>query len=176
MTSDAPDSLTRAHGTACPHCTEANATHLSHPSSLYQESHAGRLLHTDIAEPFVSTRDGRYRYTLVIVDDHTRFKHVSFLAKKSEAMTAVKRFTTTFNAYASVGKETPVRIVGALHSDNAGEFLSHEFKEFLDEEGIAHTTCPPHVHSLNGVAERAIRSIMEVVRSNHAASGAPVSF
>ena len=38
------------------------------------------------------------------------------------------------------------------------------------------TTCPPHVHQLNGVAERAIRSVLEHVRVNLVASNLPVSF
>ena len=54
--------------------------------------------------------------------------------------------------------------------------ISREFREFLDDEAIASSTCPPHVHSLNGVAERAIRSIMELVRSNLVASRCPASF
>jgi len=65
--------------------------------------------------------------------------------------------------------------VGQLHIDNAGEFLSNEFNEFLDEESITRTTCPPHVHQLNGVAERSIRSIMEVVRSTREASKCPIT-
>ena len=36
------------------------------------------------------------------------------------------------NAIQSVGKPEPVRVVGQLQLDNAGEFLSHEFTEFLD--------------------------------------------
>jgi hypothetical protein len=59
------------------------------------------------------------------------------------------------------GKAEPTKIVGALHTDNAGEYLSREFKEFIDEESISQTTCPPYVHSLNGVAEQATRSIVE---------------
>ena len=60
--------------------------------------------------------------------------------------------------------------------DNAGEFLSHAFTEFIDSESIDRTTCPPHVHQLNGVAERSIRSIMEIVRATREASHCPVIF
>ena len=69
-----------------------------------------------------------------------------------------------------------VRIVGSLHTDNAGEFLSKEFREFLDTELIDSSTCPPHVHQLNGIAERAIRSVMENTRSHLVASNAPIGF
>ena len=65
-------------------------------------------------------------------------------------------------------------VVGSFHTDNAGEFISRDFTEFL--ANIRHTTCPPHVHQLNGVAERAIRSIVELMRSDLTVSGAPVTF
>ena len=64
----------------------------------------------------------------------------------------------------------------AYHSDNAGEFVSREFKELLDSSLVSQTTSPPHIHDLNGVAERAIRSVMEGVRSNLNASRAPHAF
>ena len=113
---------------------------------------------------------------MVLVDDHSRFKQVYFLKHKSEALEKVKSFVAKLNAICSVGKAEPVRIVGQLHLDNAGEFLSREFTEFLDEASITRTTCPPYVHQLNGVAERAIRSVMEVVRATREASGCPVGF
>ena len=53
--------------------------------------------------------------------------------------------------------------------DNAGEFLSREFRKMFTDKGIHQTTCPPLVHhagQLNGVAERAICSVMEQVRVN----------
>ena len=56
--------------------------------------------------------------------------------------------------------------MAAIHTDNAGEFLSREYTDLLDAENVAQSTCPPHVHELNGVAERAIRSIFTMVRSN----------
>ena len=46
----------------------------------------------------------------------------------------------------------------------------------LTDKGIHQTTCPLHVHQLNGIAERAIRSLMEQVRINLVASNLPVSF
>ena len=46
----------------------------------------------------------------------------------------------------------------------------------LTDKGIHQTMCPQHVHQLNGVAERAIRSLMEQVCVNLIASNLPVSF
>eukprot|EP00965_Chrysotila_dentata_P082574 2725506-Pleurochrysis_carterae.AAC.1 len=82
----------------------------------------------------------------------------------------------SFNALLNRRSDSPRQAIGTLHSDNAGEFLSTEFTEFLADRGVHNSTCPPHVHQLNGVAERAIRSIMELTRSSLTASAAPIAF
>ena len=65
---------------------------------------------------------------LVVVDDHSRFKQVYFLRSKSDAMSRVKQFVRSLNAYASRGKSEPVRIVGTLRTDNAaGNFFPASF-------------------------------------------------
>eukprot|EP00965_Chrysotila_dentata_P199846 6179626-Pleurochrysis_carterae.AAC.1 len=105
---------------------------------------------------------GCYQYALVLVDDHTRFKSIPFRRNNLEAPTHVCNFIASFTALVNKRATRPARVVGTLHSDNAGEFLSREFTELLFEQGVHSSTCPPHVHQLNGVAERAIRTIMNL--------------
>ena len=177
LAKDVPNRVKKLPGAPCPHCVEANATRHKHKSpDVYKPSFVGRLIHSDIVGPFKASLHGGFKYAIVFVDDHSRFKAVYFMAKKSEALKCARRFVSALNAHLSVGSSAPARPVGALHCDNAGEYLSLEFKEFLDEAMIQQSTCPPYVHSLNGVAERAIRSIMENARSHMVASGAPISF
>lgn len=171
---DAPDALRRTRHAPCSACTEANATHLHHKSDQYAESYPGRLIHADIAGPFINSRIGHYKYLLVLVDDHSRFKFVQFLRHRDDAPAAVSNFAAALTGL--LGKQGQANVITTFHSDNAGEFFSREFTEFLDGEAIAHTSCPPHIHELNGVAERSIKSIMEGVRSAMTASGAPKSF
>ena len=175
-TSDAPRALHKASHHHCDHCVTANATRLSHSADKYAPSYPGRLIHADIAGPFRCSTGKQYRWLLVLIDDHTRFKFVYFLKNKSEAAKKAAEFVAQFNHAASSKSVSPIRVVGHLHMDNAGEFLSREFKDFLDEELISQTTCPPHVHQLNGVAERAIRSIMDQTRAHLVSSALPVSF
>ena len=176
MTADAPECLVHARHVTCDGCTAANATRLPHSGSRYSPSYPGRLIHADIAGPFIPSSHGHYRYILVLVDDHSRFKAVYFLRNKSEQAQHARAFIAKMNALLNAGKAKPSHIVGSLLTDNAGEFLSHEFARFLDSESIDHTTCPPYVHELNGVAERAIRSIMDNARAFLEASNAPKSF
>ena len=175
--SDIPSKVGHHRGSICPHCVEANATKLPHKSNdIYKPSYPGRLIHCDLVGPFLPSVIGGFQYALVLVDDHSRYKFVYFLRRKSEAIKAIRKFVASLKSHLNKGRSEPVHLVGSLHTDNAGEFLSHEFKDFLDEQSISQTTCPPHVHSLNGVAERAIRSIVENARSHITASGAPKSF
>eukprot|EP00965_Chrysotila_dentata_P073546 2429359-Pleurochrysis_carterae.AAC.1 len=176
ITADAPSSLAQARHGGCDACTEANATRHPHDSTLYKASYPGRLIHADIAGPFVRTQFTGFQYVLVLVDDHTRFKAVHFLKNKSEAPAHVRGFLASFTALLNKRSTYPQRVVGTLHSDNAGEFLSREFTDFLADAGIHNTTCPPHVHQLNGVAERAIRFIMELTRLALVASSSPIAF
>ena len=173
---DAPASLAKAHHLECDACAEANSTRLPHSGASYQPTYAGRLVHADIVGPFKNSTDGGYKWILVLVDDHSRFKFLYFMKQKSEAPKLVRRFIAKFNAMASTHGSSPTRVVGALHTDNAGEFLSRSFQEMLDENLVTQTTCPPHVHALNGVAERAIRSVMDMVRVELLSSGLSTSF
>ena len=177
LAADVPSKIARADGAPCVHCVEANATRLSHKSNdVYKPSYVGRLVHADIVGPFKTSIVGSYKYVLVLVDDHSRTKYACFLRNKGEALKHIRSFVAALNAQLNKGRSAPTQVVGSLHTDNAGEFLSREFKDFLAEEVISQTTCPPYVHSLNGVAERAIRSIMENARAHLIASNAPISF
>ena len=176
ITADIPANIRAGKGHSCAHCKAANATHLSHRGSAYKPSYPGRLVHADIAGPFRRSVHGQHQYFLILIDDHTRWKEVYFLHTKDEALARIRSFVAKFKSVANQGRSEPTRIVGTLHTDNAGEFLSRQFEELLADETMEHTRCPAHVHQLNGVAERSIRSVLELVRANLEASKAPVGF
>ena len=175
-TEDAPSHLASATEITCPHCISANGHRLAHSSSQYHSSHAGRLVHADIAGPFKRSWLGGFQYALVLTDDHTRFKFIYFLKAKSEAPDRVRRFIASFNALANLRSDAVVRVVSTIHTDNAGEFLSRQFQELLDESLVSQTTCPPHVHQLNGVAERSILAVCSLARSYFVASSVAVTY
>ena len=51
--------------------------------------------------------------------------------------------------------------LASVHSDQGGEFMSHEFQAFLSSRGITHQTSIPHMPQQNGRAERFNRTILE---------------
>ena len=175
LTADAPSSLSSAPDASCPYCTEANAPHLPHPGKRYTPSQPGQLIHADIAGPFKDSSRGK-RWAFILVDDHSRFKFVYPIRRKSDVASVMRKFVADFNKKVGQTPDAPVRRIINYHSDNAGEFVSSKFREMLNEHVISQQTSPPYISDLNGVAERAIRSIMEGVRADLVASNAPMGF
>ena len=83
---------------------------------------------------------GDEKYTLVIVDDFTRFTWTFFLASKDETY-------HVFIIYCKkVQNEKGLNIV-RIRSDYGGEFENHEMNEFCDKNGIEHQFLAPKTHN-----------------------------
>ena len=93
--------MTKGLARSCAHCLEANAPHLPHGGTGYKPTRPGRLVHADLAGPFRRSLLGSYQYLLLVTDDHSRYKHVYFLRKKSEAPALMRRYLASFNALLS---------------------------------------------------------------------------
>ena len=177
LTSDAPPSLAHASGAVrCRHCTIANGSRHAHSGNAYKPSYPGRLIHADIAGRFVTSMSpNRNEWILILVDDHTRFKFVYPIRTRADAPLRLRTFVAAFNNMARTaqmqGRE--VRTIGTLLNDKAGEFVSNEFREFLAGNLVQQVNVPAEIHGLNGVAERAVRSVTEQCRSMMVASNAP---
>ena len=52
-----------------------------------------------------------------------------------------------------------------MRSDNAREYLSTQFQEFMAKQGILHQITCPHTPQQNGVAERKNRHLIETART-----------
>ena len=55
--------------------------------------------------------------------------------------------------------------IKVLRSNNAKEYMSTTFKEFLDHQGIHHQTSCPYTPQQNGVAKQKNRHLLEVTRA-----------
>ena len=80
---------------------------------------------------------------LTFLDDHCNWIAVYFLRKKSETFKKFKEF----KAYAE--KKFGLKIL-AVRSDNGGEYLSNEFKQYFLDHGIRHELTVVHSPQQNG--------------------------
>ncbi|GJY45460.1 retrotransposon protein, putative, ty1-copia subclass [Tanacetum coccineum] len=64
----------------------------------------------------------------------------------------------------------------ALRSDQGGEYISQEFKDYLKACGIVQHLTPPYTPQHNGVSERRNRTLLDMVRSMMNLTTLPLSF
>ena len=102
-------------------------------------------MHTDVLSINKPSYGGR-RYVVAFVDDHSRMLWVEALARMSDVFGAFQRFKAA--AENESGKH-----IQRLHSNNSGEYTSHEFRDFLAEYGIHHEMPPPYSPQANGCAK-----------------------
>ena len=112
---------------------------------------------------------GGRKYFATFIDDYLRCCNVYFFKHKSEVSEKFKEFE------ASITNESDIRI-RTLRTDNGGEYLSGEFKEYLKSRGIRHELTVPYSPQQNGVAERMNRTLMESARAMIAHAGLPNSY
>ncbi|GJR33983.1 retrovirus-related pol polyprotein from transposon TNT 1-94 [Tanacetum coccineum] len=98
------------------------------------------------------------KYTLVIVDEYSRYTWVHFLKKKSQAPEMIMSFIRM------VENQNDVK-VKQIRTDNGTEFRNHELESFCDEKGISQNFSSPYTPEQNGVAKRKNRTLIEAART-----------
>ncbi|CAI7878083.1 unnamed protein product [Closterium sp. NIES-54] len=109
-------------------------------------------------------------YFLTIVDVYTRMTWVYVLSKKSDVAETVK------TDWLPMVERQQDRLVKAIRTDRGGEFLRKEFGLWLIENGIRHSLTMPYSPAMNGIAERANRTITETARGLLIEAGLPDYF
>lgn len=80
---------------------------------------------------------GGARYFVTFIDDYSRYIETAMLRDRSEVLQAFKNYKR------KVENETGQKIK-ILRTDNAKEYLSHNFRNFLEEEGISRQLTVEH--------------------------------
>ena len=97
-----------------------------------KDSHAMTILekiHTDVHGPFLVASTTKHRYYVIFFDDFSHKCWIFFMQKKSKTYSKFCEFKVL------VEKESGKQ-VKALRSDNGGEYISGEFKDFCSTKGI----------------------------------------
>ncbi|GJV58056.1 retrovirus-related pol polyprotein from transposon TNT 1-94 [Tanacetum coccineum] len=116
------------------------------------------LLHMDLFGPVTPRSINHEKYTLVIVDEYSRYTWVYFLKKKSQAPETIMSFIKR------VENQNDIK-VKQLRTDNGTEFRNSILVNFCDEKGISQNFSSPYTPEQNGVAERKNRTLIEAART-----------
>ncbi|KAL1918566.1 uncharacterized protein VTP21DRAFT_3226 [Calcarisporiella thermophila] len=108
------------------------------------------------ARYFLTCKFGRV--TLTLQDDYTKFIWSIPVASKAQVQDVLKDFIA--RAEKEAGTE-----IKAFRSDRGTEFVNNAVAKMLQERGIQHQTTTSYTPESNGAAERANRSILEIVRT-----------
>lgn len=125
------------------------------------------VVHADLMGPWGLSHGGK-RFSLTLVDEASGYIKAVPLHAKSEAAKAIQDFI----AWAETQSGFKVKVI---QSDRGGEFLSNPLKEYFTAKGIEHHLSIAGISQQNGVAERANRTIQEMVRSMLHGSNSPSS-
>lgn len=130
------------------------------PFKEYKQVRTQQLLevvHTDIFGPVRIPSAAGSLYFISFIDDFSRYVTVYFMNKKSEALKCFKEYKSL------VENHTGYKIK-AMRSDNGKEYINNEFCQYLKINGIQHQTTVAYTPQLNGIAERANRTLVEMSR------------
>ncbi|CAI7865923.1 unnamed protein product [Closterium sp. NIES-53] len=153
----------------CPTCMQAKFT--CYPFSSSEATVKAPLdeVVMDVVAPLKLGAAGA-EYFLTIVDVYTRMTWVYLLSKKSDVAEMVK------TDWLPMVERQQDLLVKAIRTDRGGEFLSKEFSLWLKKNGIRHSLNMPYSPAMNGIAERANRTITETARGLLIEGGLPDYF
>lgn len=115
------------------------------------------LVHADVSGQ-MTTESGKSRYFIIFVDDFTRCVSLYLMETKGQAL---ERF-----AQYLVDVCNPEGLqLGTLRTDDGGEFMSGDFQALCKDRGIRREVTARYSPSQNGVAERMMRTIVEMAKS-----------
>ncbi|CAI7926652.1 unnamed protein product [Closterium sp. NIES-53] len=153
----------------CPTCMQAKFTRYPFSSSEATAKAPLDEVVMDVVGPLKLGAAGE-EYFLIIVDVYTRMTWVHVLSKKSDVAETVK------TDWLPMVERQQDRLVKAIRTDRGGEFLSKEFSLWLKKNGIRHSLTMPYSPAMNGIAERANRTITETARGLLIEAGLPDYF
>jgi len=149
--------------TSCDACNAGAARRHPFPAHTNPSKYKyfGARLSIDLCGPFPKSIDG-YVYILNIVDASTNYLQVYFLHSKSsiEVQASLETFLRDFRSHLPRDPSHPIR----WHTDNGGEFLSHDLHAFCDEFAIRRSFSTPYAPPQNAHAERMWGLILRSIR------------
>ncbi|GJX95452.1 retrovirus-related pol polyprotein from transposon TNT 1-94 [Tanacetum coccineum] len=134
--------------------------HASHKAkNMVSTKRCLELLHMDLFGPSAIKSYGGNLYTLVVVDDYSRYTWTRFLKTKNEA----------FEKFEILSRKIQNQLgssIIAIRTDHGREFDNEvQFGAYCDAQGITHNFSAPRTPQSNGVVERKNRTLQEMSRT-----------
>ena len=123
----------------------------------------------DVCGPMSTQAKGGYEYFITFTDNYSRYGYVYLMRRKSETFEKFKEFRAEVEN--QLGKH-----IKAIQSDQGGEYLLGDFKDYLTQNGIVSQLTALGTPQQNGIAERRNRTLLEMVRSMMSYSTLPIFF
>ena len=164
----------------CEPCVQGKSTRypLGTPSAgvppLNDSPRPGYLIHSDIVGPFRNATKNGKKYAVIFVDDFSRRIFLYLLPTKSAFLSCFSSFHATIRAQLAHLRVSEV--IAFFKSDgDPSTYDTTAFKSLLSQYGIHPLYSPPYTQALNGVAERTVRTVVEMARTMMIQAGAPLS-
>ena len=151
--------LSKLSNLSCESCQLGKHSRRSFPNRVINRAASPfTLVHSDVWSPSRTVSTLGARYFVTFINDFSRCTWLFLMKNRSELFTIFQTFYNEIKNQFGVSIRT-------LRSDNAREYLSRPFKEFMASHGILHQTSCPHTPQQNGVAERKNRHLVETTRT-----------
>ncbi|XP_033761665.1 uncharacterized protein K02A2.6-like [Pecten maximus] len=112
-------------------------------------SNPWQRIHVDFAGPFMNFM------FLIVIDAHSKWPEVFTMRSTTTTLT----IELLRNLFARHG------IPEQLVSDNGPQFISEEFRQFMKQNGIRHSTSSPYHPRTNGQAERFVQTFKQAMKN-----------
>ncbi|KAK2973938.1 hypothetical protein RJ640_001406 [Escallonia rubra] len=119
---------------------------------------AFELVHSDVWGSCPVLSKSGFIYFVTFVDDFSRMIGIYFMKNRSEVFAHFSAFCAEINTQFNVH-------VHILRSDNAKEYMSGSFQNYMNQHGILHQSSWTDTPAQNGVAERKNRHFLETGRA-----------
>ena len=157
-----PENVTESKETPqvmdCASCVLGKMKKLPYQSSYHTCENPMDRWHMDITVPKQVASLSGNRSAIVVVDDFTGMIFTTFVEKRCQ-------FKNWFCRILFESETLHNQKLKNLRSDNAGEFISKKFKEFLASRGIHFGEIPPYTPQLNRTSERSIQTLSDLART-----------
>lgn len=142
---------------SCVTCQENDKSHSTHSAPMQSvefPDSAWEKIAIDIVGPIENAPQDQ-RYAIVVVDYHSKWPEVALCSSVTSGV--VIRVLTSLFAREGI----PTQLV----SDNGPQFVSHEFEQFLEQNGITHVKSSLYYPRANGEVERFNRVLKSCIQN-----------